>query len=119
MKNTMKTILSALALSGFLLAVSCDKEEGIDTSVKCRVAFVTKVNTPALVGDTIFMDVVPGQLVPQIPVVEKPGFYLEGWYTDAAQANTAKGGVLKFPAYDLTTKPIYLDVILYARWLAL
>lgn len=47
----------------------------------------------------------------------RANYEFAGWYTDKASANnTKKDAEMKFPAYDLKTMPIYLDVTLYGRW---
>ena len=60
-----------------------------------------------------------GELVQNAPVPTRAGYTFDGWYANSADANpnpTKNTAPPKFPAYDITTKPIYLDVILYARW---
>jgi uncharacterized repeat protein (TIGR02543 family) len=61
-----------------------------------------------------------GELVKDVPVLTRTGFKFDGWYANSADANPDPNktpAVPKFPAYDVATKPIYLDVILYARWI--
>ena len=112
-------MILSIAVIGILtcLASSCQKdEEAVDRT--CKVAFIQNLTNAA--GDTIFIDAIAGTLVQNVPVLSRTGFIFDGWYTNAADANpdpTKTPKVPKFPAYDVSQKPIYLDVILYARWI--
>jgi hypothetical protein len=119
----MKIPIEKLILSIVMIAIcaglasSCkNNEEVVDRT--CKVAFIQNLTNAS--GDTIFIDAIAGSLVQNVPILSRTGFNFDGWYTNAADANpdpnkTPK--VPKFPAYDVSQKPIYLDVILYARWI--
>lgn len=108
------SIIATILVTG--LMSSCQKsDEVVDRT--CKVAFITNLNN--LAGDTVFIDIEAGQMV-NAPVLTRPGFKFDGWFTNSADANpdpTKTPAVTKFKAYDLTVKPIYLDMILYARWI--
>lgn len=104
-------------IAGFVVFfASCKKSDtAVDTT--CHVAFI--LNQTNAAGDTTFVQVKAGQLAQNVPVPTRPGFTFAGWFTNSADANsdpTKNTAAPKFPAYDVTSKPIYLDVILYARW---
>ncbi len=113
----MKILFSMIAISLVIgLMSSCQKSEVVDRT--CKVAFITNLTNAA--GDTVFVDVEAGQLAANIPVLTRTGFKFDGWFTNAADANpdpTKTPAVTKFKPYDVTVKPIYLDMILYARWI--
>lgn len=112
----MKILFSIIAISLVIgLMSSCQKSEVVDRT--CKVAFITNLTNAA--GDTVFVDVEAEQLV-NAPVLTRTGFKFDGWFTNSADANpdpTKTPAVTKFKAYDVTVKPIYLDMILYARWI--
>jgi uncharacterized repeat protein (TIGR02543 family) len=113
-----KTILLLIVSAGSLgLATSCKKSEAaVDKT--CNVTFI--LNQTNAAGDTTLVTATAGALVQNAPVPVRSGFKFDGWYTNSADANpdpTKNTTAPKFPAYDITTKPIYLDVILYARWI--
>ncbi|HEV9036491.1 MAG TPA: InlB B-repeat-containing protein [Puia sp.] len=118
MKKAIKNnILLMLAIGTVAaLAGSCKKSKAaIDKT--CTVAFILNETNNA--GDTTFVTVQAGQLVQNAPVPVRTGYSFDGWYTNSADANpnpTKNTADPKFPAYDITVKPIYLDAILYARW---
>ncbi|HVW61487.1 MAG TPA: InlB B-repeat-containing protein [Puia sp.] len=113
----IKISMLVLAAGGFAgLAGSCKKNNSpVDRT--CTVAFI--LNETNAAGDTTFVDAKAGELVQNAPVPTRAGYTFDGWYANSADANpnpTKNTAPPKFPAYDITTKPIYLDVILYARW---
>jgi uncharacterized repeat protein (TIGR02543 family) len=117
MKAIKNYILLALAIGTVAaLAVSCKKSKAtVDRT--CTVAFILNETNNA--GDTTFVTVQAGELVKDAPVPVRAGYTFDGWYTNSADANpnpTKNTADPKFPVYDITVKPIYLDVILYARW---
>jgi len=117
MKTSIKILLLILAAGGFAgLAGSCKKNNAaVDRT--CKVTFI--LNQTNAAGDTVFVNATAGQLVQNAPVPSRTGFRFDGWYANSADANpnpTKNTAPAKFPAYDVTKKPIYLDVILYARW---
>ncbi len=115
---TIKVIFS-IALTAIVIASftnSCKKDEVIDRT--CKVTLIQNLTTAAT--DTLFVDVLAGELAKNVPVLTRTGFKFDGWYTNSADANPDPAktpAVPKFPAYNLSVKPIYLDVILYARWI--
>ncbi|HVS98098.1 MAG TPA: InlB B-repeat-containing protein [Puia sp.] len=114
---SIKPLLFVLAIgTAAVPAVSCKKSKpAVDRT--CTVAFILNETNSA--GDTTFVKVQAGQLVQNAPVPARAGYNFDGWYTNSADANPnpAKNTAApKFPAYDITVKPIYLDAILYARW---
>jgi uncharacterized repeat protein (TIGR02543 family) len=117
MKISIKIFVSILVAGGLAgLASSC-KKDNAPVDQTCKVAFI--LNETNAAGDTTFVDVMAGQLVQNPPVPTRAGFTFDGWYTNSADANpnpTKNTAAPKFPAYDISTKPIYLDAILYARW---
>lgn len=105
-------IVSFLALTS-----SCKKSEEI-VDKTCKIAFIVNLTNAA--GDTTFVDAVAGELVQNVPNPSRPEFKFDGWYTNSADANpdpTKNTAAPKFPAYDVSVKPIYMDAILYARWI--
>lgn len=109
-----RTLFALMTVALFAaITVSCDKDDDVDRT--CKVALVTRVN-PNTVGDTVYRDVQAGEFLLDVEDPVKPGFTFGGWFTDSGTADT-KTGDPKFPAYDLKNKPIYLNTILYARWL--
>jgi uncharacterized repeat protein (TIGR02543 family) len=119
MKTSMiKLILVILATAGVAgLTSSCKKSKAaVDRT--CTVAFI--LNETNTAGDTSFVKVTAGELVQNAPVPVRTGYRFNGWYTNSADANpnpTKNTAPPLFPAYDITVKPIYLDAILYARWI--
>jgi uncharacterized repeat protein (TIGR02543 family) len=113
---TNKVILSIIMIAiCAVITSSCKKSEVVDKT--CKVTFIENLTNAA--GDTIIVDAVAGQLVQNVPVLTRTGFTFSGWFANSADANpdpTKNTAAPKFPAYDVSTKPIYLDVILYARW---
>jgi hypothetical protein len=113
----MKVLFSIIAISLVIgVMSSCQKsDEAVDRT--CKVAFITNLTNTA--GDTVFVEVEAGQMV-NAPVITRTGFKFDGWFTNSADANpdpTKTPAVTKFKAYDVAVKPIYLDMILYARWI--
>ena len=114
----IKLILSILVIVVIMgLNSSCKKSEvAIDKT--CKVTLIQNLTNAA--GDTIKLEATAGELLQNVPTLTRTGFTFNGWYANSADANpdpTKNTAAPKFPAYDLTTKPIYLDVILYARWI--
>jgi uncharacterized repeat protein (TIGR02543 family) len=105
-----------LLIAGAGLFSSCTKSEApVDKT--CHVTFI--LNQTNAAGDTALVQATAGELIKNPPMPVRSGFTFSGWYTNSADANpdpTKNTAAPKFPAYDLTTKPIYLDAILYARW---
>jgi uncharacterized repeat protein (TIGR02543 family) len=111
---TVVAIAAILLIAG--LFSSCSKSEApVDRT--CHVTFIQNQTNAA--GDTAVIEVTAGDLIKNPPVPVRTGFTFNGWYTNSADANpdpTKNTAAPKFPAYDIATKPIYLDAILYARW---
>ena len=119
LKSTSSTgmaVAAMLLIAGAGLFSSCTKSEApVDKT--CHVTFI--LNQTNAAGDTVLVQATAGELIKNPPVPVRSGFTFSGWYTNSADANpdpTKNTAAPKFPAYDLTTKPIYLDAILYARW---
>lgn len=117
-RSILKTIsLLLVAASCLGITTSCSKNEAaVDKT--CTIAFI--LNQTNAAGDTAFVKTTAGSLIQNVPVPTRAGFTFDGWYTSSADANPdpAKNKTApKFPAYDVATKPIYLDAILYARWI--
>ena len=114
----IKVILSIVTIAILTgLTSSCKKNEVV-VDRTCKVAFVLNLTNAS--GDTTFVDVMAGELAKDVPALTRTGFTFDGWYANSADANpdpTKTPAVPKFPAYDVSLKPIYLDVILYARWI--
>ena len=114
---TINNLLLTLAIGTMAaLGVSCKKSNAAINKT-CTVAFILNETNNA--GDTTFVTVEAGQLVQNAPAPVRAGYTFDGWYTNSADANPnpAKNTAAPlFPAYDITVKPIYLDAILYARW---
>jgi uncharacterized repeat protein (TIGR02543 family) len=113
----IKIIVSIFVIAGFAgFTNSCKKSEVVDRT--CKVTFIENLTNAA--GDTIVVNAIAGQLVQNAPVLTRTGFTFNGWFANSADANpdpTKNTAAPKFPAYDIAVKPIYLDVILYARWI--
>jgi uncharacterized repeat protein (TIGR02543 family) len=113
-----KYILLIIAVAGcFGVTTSCKKREAaVDKT--CTLTFI--LNQTNAAGDTTIVKATAGALVQNAPTPVRSGFKFDGWYANSADANpdpTKNTTAPKFPAYDITAKPIYLDVILYARWI--
>jgi uncharacterized repeat protein (TIGR02543 family) len=113
---TGMAVAAILLIAGAGLFSSCTKSEApVDKT--CHVTFI--LNQTNAAGDTALVQATAGELIKNPPMPVRSGFTFSGWYTNSADANpdpTKNTAAPKFPAYDLTTKPIYLDAILYARW---
>jgi uncharacterized repeat protein (TIGR02543 family) len=113
---TVTAIAGILLIAGAGLFSSCSKSEApVDRT--CHVTFI--LNQTNAAGDTAVVEATAGELIKNPPVPVRTGFTFDGWYTNSADANpdpTKNTTPPKFPAYDIATKPIYLDAILYARW---
>jgi len=109
------TILSILFIVFFIS--SCEKDDTTEVDRTVTVAFITNLTNAA--GDTVFVEVEAGELAVGVPSLTRTGFVFNGWFTNSADANpdpTKNTAAPKFPADDVTVKPVYLDMILYARW---
>jgi uncharacterized repeat protein (TIGR02543 family) len=119
MKNPIRKILfSFLIMTVIVMATSSCKKNDVDVDRTCKVAFILNLTNAA--GDTTFIEAIAGELVQNVPVLTRAGFTFNGWYANSADANpdpTKNTAAPKFPAYDVSVKPVYLDVILYARWI--
>mgnify|MGYP006918768640 CR=1 FL=1 len=92
--------------------MGCDDDE---VNTACQVTLVTNQN-PGSEGDILQFTVQAGEFLAE-PEMTRANYEFAGWDTDKASANnTKKDAEMKFPAYDLKTMPIYLDVTLYGRW---
>ena len=116
----MKRLIWLINISVFytIFICSCEKEEGRVINRTCTVTFIQNLTNAA--GDTLLIEVQAGELISDSPDLTREGFVFDGWYTNLADANpnpTKNTNPPKFPSYDILTKPIYLDVILYARWI--
>ena len=115
--SVIKIIWSILVIVGFAGLNSCRKSE-VAVDKTCKVAFILNLTNAA--GDTTFVDGIAGEFLQNVPVPTRTGYKFDGWYANSADANpnpTKNTAAPKFPAYDLSEKPVYLDVILYARWI--
>ncbi len=115
MKKTILTIIACVLI--VLLINSCAKSDAL-VDKTCTVTFIQNLTNEA--RDSLFVEVQAGELITNPPILKREGFIFDGWFTNAADANpdpTKNNKPPKFPAYDILTKPIYLDVILYARWI--
>lgn len=96
-----------------LCMISCDNDECERT---CNVTLVCNINS-GVEGDELYYEVQAGEML-TVPELQKEGYEFAGWYTDQATANNhTASATIKFAPYDLDTMPIYLDVVLYARWI--
>lgn len=116
--SIIKIILFILIMACFAgLTNSCNKSsQAVDRT--CKVTFILNLTNAA--GDTTIVTAMAGALVQNAPALTRTGFRFDGWYANSASANpdpTKNTAPPTFPAYDITVKPIYLDVILYARWI--
>jgi uncharacterized repeat protein (TIGR02543 family) len=114
----MKIIFSIIVIAGLMSSFySCKKSDTV-VNRTCKVYLIQ--NLTNLAQDTLKLTATAGELLQGVPTLTRTGFTFNGWYANSADANpdpTKNTAAPKFPAYDLTTKPIYLDVILYARWI--
>ena len=111
------SIWSILAIAGLAVVTNACKKDKEAVDKTCKVAFILNLTNAA--GDTTFVNAIAGELIPNVPVPARAGFKFTGWYTNSADANpdpTKNTAAPKFPAYDVSVKPVYLDAILYARW---
>lgn len=119
MKTPINKVILSIAMIAIVVAAltsSCKKSEVVDRT--CKVTFILNLTNAAT--DTTVVNVVAGELVKDAPVLTRTGYRFDGWFVNSADANpdpTKTPAVPKFPVYDVLTKPIYLDVILYARWI--
>jgi uncharacterized repeat protein (TIGR02543 family) len=112
------SIWLSLLIAFASLTGSCKKDEVAAVDKTCTVAFI--LNQTDAAGDTIFVNTSAGQLISSAPVPSRTGYRFDGWFTNSADANpnpTKNTAAPKFPAYDISGKPIYLNMILYARWI--
>lgn len=114
----MKIIFSIIVIATLMSSLySCQKSDAV-VDKTCKVTLIQNLTNAA--GDTLKLTATAGELLQGVPTLTRTGFKFDGWYTNAADANpdpTKNKTAPKFPVYDLTAKPIYLDVILYARWI--
>lgn len=118
MKNPIKKMLFSILVIAMFVGVtsSCKTDDEVDRT--CKVAFILNMTT--VPTDTTYIYVVAGELAKDVPVLTRIGFKFDGWFTNSADANPDPAktpAVPKFTAYDVSVKPIYLDIILYARWI--
>ena len=110
-----------------LVTIITEKQKQFDKDDKVVVVDVVVKN------DTIYKEIRPGRFIAPLPVF--PSTYcfthediethelitncyvFDAWFTDAPSARTPAGTTPNLPPYDLATKPIWLDMILYSRWL--
>jgi uncharacterized repeat protein (TIGR02543 family) len=110
-------LLFLVATSSTALISSCKKDPAV-VDKTCKVAFVLNLTNAA--GDTTVVTATAGELVQNAPAPSRAGFKFDGWYANSADANpdpTKNTAPPKFPVYDVSKKPIYLNTILYARWI--
>ncbi|MDH7460620.1 InlB B-repeat-containing protein [Chitinophagaceae bacterium 26-R-25] len=115
--STIKLTLLSIAFITFLGMINACKKNNEEVDKTCKVTFI--LNQTNAAGDTVNVSATAGLLVQNAPSPVRTGFTFAGWYANSADANpdpTKNTAAPKFPAYDITAKPIYLDVILYARW---
>jgi len=118
MNKPLKKSFFLILIAVFVgIAYSCSSdEETIDRT--CKATFLLNLTNAGT--DTTIVHVTAGELCDSVPALNRTGYIFDGWYTNSADANpdpTKNTKAPKFPAYDVTSKPIYLDVILYARWI--
>jgi len=116
--SIIKIILSIGVIAGFIgLANSCKKSEVV-VDKTCTITLI--LNLTNLAGDTTLITGMAGSLAENVPVLTRTGFKFDGWYANSADAKptpTQNTAAAKFPAYDFSVRPIYMDAILYARWI--
>ena len=136
MKNIVHTVFILPAVVIFAIAgYSCTKYDSEPNRDRpCEVLLVTLItetvkvsnnrdSTVVLKNDTIRMEVLPGKYISQAPVFPSYSFpswgvyVYDAWYTDYPSSRTGAGITPNLPPYDIATKPIWLDVTLYSRWL--
>ena len=135
MKNTVHTVFILLAALIFAITgYSCEKYDSEPNRDRpCQVIMVTLItetvrvnnrdSTVILKNDTIRREVLPGKYIAPVPVFPSysfPSFGIyvyDAWYTDFPSSRTGAGLTPNLPPYDIATKPIWLDVTLYSRWL--
>lgn len=113
-----RSILSILVIASLVGLISSCKKDEVAVDKNCKVAFILNLTNAA--GDTTFVNAISGELVQNAPAPSRTGFKFNGWYTNSADANpdpTKNTAPPKFPVYDVSVKPIYLNTILYARWI--
>ena len=113
----MKILMPILGLAFLAVLLNACKKDKEAVDKTCTVAFILNQTNNA--GDTTFVEATAGELINNAPVPSRAGYNFDGWYTNSADANpnpTKNTAAPKFPAYDISVKPIYLDMILYARW---
>lgn len=116
--SIIKTIFFILVMACFAVLInSCNKSsQTVDRT--CKVTFILNLTNAA--GDTTFVNAMAGALVQNAPTLTRVGYRFDGWYTNSASANpdpTKNTTPAIFPTYNISVEPIYLDVILYARWI--
>jgi uncharacterized repeat protein (TIGR02543 family) len=110
-------IMTGLTISCIIMMSSCNKAKDV-VDKTCQVTFI--LNQTNAAADSAVVKISAGELIQNAPIPTRAGFTFNGWYTNSADANpdpTKNTAPPKFPAYDIATKPIYLDAILYARWI--
>ena len=142
MKNIVHTILLSAAVIFAVAGYSCKKYDNEpNRDEPCKVILVTIITEKVKVkdddgkdiekdvvfkNDTIRMEILPGKFIAPLPVFSAYSFdfndfrysyVFDAWYTDAPSSRTPAGTTPNLPPYDLATKPIWLDMTLYSRWL--
>lgn len=113
MKKLYNGIYVCILALMLLCVISCDDD---DCDRTCLVTLVCNINS-GVEGDELYYEVQAGEMLP-VPELVKEGYEFAGWYTDQATANNhTASATIKFEPYDLDNIPIYLDVVLYARWI--
>ncbi len=113
----VKIFLFALVAMGFTTLLSSCSKDSVAVDKTCKVTFILNLTNAGT--DTAVVTATAGELIKNAPTPSRTGAQFDGWYANSADANpdpTKNTAPAKFPAYDLTTKPIYLNAILYARW---
>jgi len=114
----IKLILSIMVIVVVMGLNSSCKKSAVAVDRTCKVTLIQNLTNAA--GDTIKLEATAGEMLQNVPTLSRTGFTFDGWYANSADANpdpTKNKTAPKFPAYDFTQRPIYLDVIVYARWI--
>ena len=115
--SIVKISLLVLVIAGLTTLLNSCSKDSVAVDKTCKVSFILNLTNAG--NDTTVVTANAGELIKNAPTPSRSGFQFDGWYANSADANpdpTKNTAPAKFPAYDITTKPIYLNAILYARW---
>ncbi len=116
--SIIKISFLVLVVAGFTTLLSSCSKDSAAVDKTCKVSFI--LNSTNAGNDTTVVTANAGELIKGAPTPSRTGFKFDGWYANSADANpdpTKNTAPAKFPAYDIAQKPIYLNAILYARWI--